>query len=295
MSASRSRSAFAAGDYAGRTAVVATKHEKDRAIRPVFRERLGIEISCSRRLDTDALGTFTGEVDRPGDMLETVRQKAQLGLAETGADLGIASEGAYGPHPVIPFMASGTEVMIFVDASRSIEIVEHIDVSRTNFVAPIVVTDAVPDTFLGQTGFPEHALVVEPNIRTHSGREVRKGLTSVEALAKAVREMAKQSADGQAIVHPDMRAHMNPTRMAELGVLASKLADRINCRCERCGTPGFGPGRRLAGLPCELCDGPTRLLLSEIHVCQACRHEVTRPRADGKTRADPQYCDFCNP
>ena len=43
--------------------------------------------------DTDVLGTFTGDVPRPGSPFETAVAKARIGMGLTGCSLGLASEG----------------------------------------------------------------------------------------------------------------------------------------------------------------------------------------------------------
>lgn len=88
--------------YEHETAVLATMHGKQVAVGPPFREILGLKLRLPDDIDTDALGTFTGEVERKGTMLETAIAKARLGMELTGSKLGLASEGSYGPHPVAP-------------------------------------------------------------------------------------------------------------------------------------------------------------------------------------------------
>ena len=96
-----------ASSFAGRRAVLATMHGKERAIVPAFRDILGIDIEVPGNLDTDQLGTFSGEVERAGTMDEVLVAKAKLGLKMSGLDLAIASEGSFGPHPQMPFIPVG--------------------------------------------------------------------------------------------------------------------------------------------------------------------------------------------
>lgn len=77
-------SAGRTGAYAGRCAVLATMHGKQAAIAPVLFDRLGLVVSTAPDLDTDQLGTFTGERPRAGTMRETAIAKAKLGMAATG-------------------------------------------------------------------------------------------------------------------------------------------------------------------------------------------------------------------
>lgn len=45
--------------YLGKICLVATMHEKQRAIRPSFESLLGFQVELGE-INTDALGTFTG-------------------------------------------------------------------------------------------------------------------------------------------------------------------------------------------------------------------------------------------
>ena len=60
-------------------------------------------------------------------------RKARLGITRTGLKFGLASEGSYGPHPYIPFIPGGREIVLFIDDERGIEIRESIVVTRTNY------------------------------------------------------------------------------------------------------------------------------------------------------------------
>ncbi len=48
-------------------------------------------------------------------MLETAVAKARLGMRQLGLPHGIASEGSFGPHPLVPFLAASTELIVLVD------------------------------------------------------------------------------------------------------------------------------------------------------------------------------------
>lgn len=79
--------------FFGRTAALATKHEKERAVaRPLY-AALGVTVIVPDGIDTDTLGTFTGEVKRRGSPREVALEKARLGLRPGEMSIGIASEG----------------------------------------------------------------------------------------------------------------------------------------------------------------------------------------------------------
>ena len=279
--------------YTGRTVVLATMHGKETAIAPPFRELLGLEVLRASGIDTDQLGTFTGERPRPGSMLETAKAKAELGLTGTGEQLGLASEGSFGPHPVIPFMAGGVELILFVDRERGLAISETMPSPATNFAHRLVSGDEDCGDFLAHVGFPSHALVVSPN--EASERWFEKGIRDYDALRRAIALAVLDSADGRALVQTDMRAHMNPTRMQSLQVLARRLAARLARLCPACNGPGFGRVDVERGLPCEACDTPTEGILNEIAGCSSCAYRHRVARRDGLTRAPQAQCPRCNP
>lgn len=288
-------SASAIVPYAGRRAVLATMHGKEAAVAPVFRARLGLTVATAPDLDTDALGTFTGEIPRAGTMREAAIAKARLGMAATGVPIGIASEGAYGPHPSAPFLPGGVEIMVLIDDARGIVVSESLidDAPVFNHILTPQ-TDAI-GWFLVQVGFPRQALIVRANEAGGFGAPIRKGLRTIDALTSAIAECAARSRDGHALVQTDMRAHMNPTRMATLARLACLLSNRLAARCPACASPGYGQTDVETGLPCEWCGAPSIMVRHQIFGCVACEHREMRPRSDGLTHADPGRCPECNP
>ena len=284
--------------YGGRSAVLATMHRKERAVAPAFVQALGLNVVATTDVDTDTLGTFSGETPRRGTMLETALAKARLGMQATGLRLGIATEGSFGPHPEIPFLPAGIEVMVFVDADSGLTIQETSVVERTNFAhrvtAPGEDTDTDMNAYLVQVGFPAHGLIVRPNA-AHSHAALRKGIVDRADLDQAVAEAAAASADGRACIETDMRAHLNPTRMAMLAKLATQLALRLAARCPACAAPGWGRIDTTPGLPCQECSTPTAMIATEVFGCSSCGHRESRARSDGLLMAPPGRCPQCNP
>jgi hypothetical protein len=273
--------------YEGQKAALASCHGKEQAIAPAMASHLGLELIVPVGIDTDALGTFSGEVARDLSMLETVRKKARLGMRATGSALGLASEGSFGPDPVLGIIPAACELLHFIDDTRGIEITERLASNRTNYTALEIEDGASLDAFLELAGFPAHGLIVK------SGDEVlRKGITSRALLDAAIREA---QARGSCRVETDMRAHFNPTRIGEIAKLADRLAARLATPCPACHAPGFGLHAQTPGLECGDCGAPTSLVRQVTHRCAACNHEDHRPRPDGQTHAEPQYCPECNP
>ena len=280
--------------YAGARAVVATQHGKERAVAPAMLHLLGLDVFVPDRIDTDVLGTFSGDVARPASMLETAVAKARLGMALEGCALGLASEGSYGIHPQVPILTGGLEIMVLVDQERDVVIQEQWVVDRPHFHHHRVGPGDDLRALAARLDFPAHGLLVRPSVPPPGAR----GAISVGDLAHlvaAVERAAGVSDDGQAVVFTDMRADRNPRRMANLVRLAHRLARRVRTPCPACAAPGYGLVRRPPGLPCRQCGGPSGMILGEVWGCARCPHEEVRDRTDGRRQADPSACAFCNP
>ncbi len=279
----------------GRRAALATMHGKERAIAPPLERAVGLRLVVPPRLDTDSLGTFSGEIPRPGPMRETAIAKARLGMEAATLDLGLASEGSYGPHPDIPFVAAGVELLVLVDDRTGLIVTEQIMFEDSNYDHAVAASLDELGPFLDRVGFPSHGLIVRPN-RRHPGEGLLfKGLTGEGNLARAIELCRSASPVGEAFIQSDMRAHVNPTRMQKLNDLAERLARRLGCLCPACEAPGFGRIDVEKGLPCAWCGGATFLVRRLVFGCAACDHGELRPRPDGLTKADPGHCVFCNP
>ncbi len=280
--------------YAGRRIALATMHGKEAAVVPAF-AAMGADVVVPAGIDTDALGTFTGETERNGTMGETAVAKARLGMAASGLPVGLASEGTFGPHPAMPFLPAGMELLVLVDDTRGLVVSESLVDPCPRYDHTVLGAEDDPSAFLRSIGFPEHAAVVRPHRDTAGGLATAKGLRAHGEVVRALAEAAAASGDGLAVVQTDMRAHMNPTRMAAIARLAERLAARLSTPCPACGSPGFGQSGAETGLPCEDCATPTGLVSALLLSCPACAHGGTAPRPDGRTSADPGNCPACNP
>jgi predicted Zn-ribbon and HTH transcriptional regulator len=279
--------------FSGRRAAIATMHGKEQVMGPVLEGCLGLKVERAERVDTDALGTFTGEIARAGNMLEAARAEALLAVERTGATIGLGSEGAFGPHPIAPFLASGLEVILLLDVRDNHEIVAQRR-TRTNYASMSASSGMECGDFLSRTGFPAHAVTVRPE-ESDELCAVEKGIADLRRLNEVVDSMASRSKTGRALVQTDMRAHVNPTRMKTIGFVAKALALRASRLCPACQTPGFGIIDVVRGLPCGDCGAPTRVVRAEIHGCRKCGHKIIRRDRPASVRADAMWCDSCNP
>ena len=89
------------GGYKAQTVALLTQHGKEQVITPVLELLLGCRIERVSGYDTDLLGTFTRDVPRAGTQLEAARRKARVGMQLAGRPLGLASEGSFGPDPML--------------------------------------------------------------------------------------------------------------------------------------------------------------------------------------------------
>jgi len=272
----------------GETAAIATKHDKQRQFAGPLLELVGLDLIVAE-VDTDLLGTFSGEVPRTQSALDTVRRKARWAIEHTGVAIGLASEGSFGPHPAIPWLPVGIELAVLVDDHRGLEIIERHLVTDTNFDHVVVHELPVPGAFLDRVGFPDHALVVTPPSNT---LPLFKAVRDLDTLDHAVRGCVDTA--GAALVQTDMRAHLNPTRQRALAQLALKLARRVASTCPACAAPGWGIVDVESGLPCEWCGEPTSQIAYDVFACarQGC---TARDHLSRDFLADPGQCSRCNP
>jgi len=277
--------------YANLRLGLATMHGKERAIAPPFRRLIGAEVMAVPDLDTDQLGTFSGEVPRPDALVETAVLKAELVFKWLDVDCALASEGSYGPIGRVPLNPGGVEILAFIDRKRGIRLVETLSTHRTNWrLQRFEAGDPERLLALKGMGFPEFGVFVGCN--SDMSHPV-KGLTTVDEVIAAMDREARRSDDGLAVLYSDMRAHRNPTRMKVLRALSWKLARRLATLCPDCEAPGFGHIDSRRGLPCEGCGEPTHWIDFEIDGCAACGHAVARPRKDGRRSASRLSCRAC--
>ncbi|MEY3144161.1 MAG: hypothetical protein RLY21_2654 [Planctomycetota bacterium] len=277
--------------YRGACIALLTQHGKERVLAPLFDRELGARLSVVRGIDTDTLGTFTREVQREGTQIEAARRKAEIAIERSGAEIGLGSEGAFVPGP-FGLGSWNIEALVLVDRARGIEIVGRAGAPGRHLYASIATREELA-AFATRAGFPGHGLVLRPN----DERDPRfvKGIDSRAALEQAYDAAVRQSAHGTVFVESELRAHLNPTRMASIGEAGRDLVARMKCACPACGLPGFGAIAQVPGLPCRDCGAPTRQPVAEEYGCVRCEQREERPLRGAAESADPSVCDYCNP
>jgi hypothetical protein len=281
--------------YLGATVILPTKHAKSLAVAPPFWSHLKADV-LEYVTDTDQLGTFSGEIERHGNALDCARRKCELPFEMLGkrVEYCLASEGSFGPHPLVPFLARDQEILYFIDRRRGFHLHLVQASEKTNYQMKVVSTLDELQDFAKSAQFPSHALVLRPNDR--SSRDVLfKGIVDNTVLKRSFESAICSSRDGLVWAETDMRAQFNPSRMAVIGELADRMARRLATACPSCNAPGWGIITTETGLVCEECGQPTDMILHEIHGCVLCSHRETLPRSDGLQIAPQMYCQFCNP
>lgn len=262
-----------------------TQHGKLDAVRTPL-EGAGFAVFIQGGFDTDALGTFTGEMARRGSQLDAALAKARKAAELSGARFGLGSEGSFGPDPHIGMSPWACEVLAWWDAELGYGVHAVEQGLQTNFAQTRAQSLTQARTFASEAGFPSHGVIVGKPGDLHFNKEVP---PHEHALEGAV-TLALQS--GPVWLETDMRAHRNPTRMAMIARCAERLAEQLRCTCPACEAPGFGPKAPLRGARCECCSLPTSAIRARLLGCDRCGHQQEEMLRES---VPASQCDYCNP
>ncbi|MCC6817714.1 MAG: hypothetical protein IT245_02325 [Bacteroidia bacterium] len=277
--------------FSGRPLLIATKHSKERVIGPIMDHYLGVQSIKCTQFDTDKFGTFTGEVLRYGDALQTAREKCRSAMELLGYDLCIASEGSFGQHPNIPFLATNEEILILIDTKNNLEIsICHSD-CETNYKQSEINSYNELMQFALEIGFNDHGIIFRKD--SYCKKSITKDCLDWRDLKSLYKEY--QEKYNSFTVETDMRAMRNPTRMRVIEKAAKKLAKKIIKLCPDCNTPGYSVQNITKGLPCFTCGFPTNTPRNQIYTCLKCAYSETEEINIQKKFENPLYCNICNP
>jgi len=275
-------------DLDGKSAVVVTRHGKEKLIEPAL-AGLGLRFLPKPLVDTDQYGTFTRKIGRAASQRNAVLAKAQAGLdLVPDADFALASEGAFGPHPHIPFVPSGLEMIALLERKSGKAVIgRHLTIA-TNFMHTVARSWVDVEAFAGRIGLAGQAMLV---------MESRHGpVLATEPIDEDVLKTVCESGietSGSVWLEVDMRADMNPARMDAIAAAAADLVRRLEARCPRCHHPDW-TARLRSGRPCACCSGPTIEAFVEEYFCEHCGHFDERP-IDPERKGEPAQCTYCNP
>jgi len=277
--------------FQNRQLVLATKHKKEQVMIPLLEGQLGVACRVVENFDTDSLGTFTGEVERQHDALTTLRMKCLHAMEITSCDLGVASEGSFGPHPSIFLLPADDELVIFIDKKNNLEIIVRELSVECNFDGQEIKNEQQLADFAEKMKFPSHGIILRN--AENGTKKIVKGIQDWDILRTTFHEVIEEF--GAVFAETDMRAMNNPTRMKVIGIAMEKLVEKIQSLCPQCQTPGFGITKAKAGLPCQLCGSATQSALCHEYTCTQCHYETELKFPHHKETEDPMYCNFCNP
>ncbi|GAB4215884.1 MAG: hypothetical protein OHK0012_17000 [Synechococcales cyanobacterium] len=277
--------------FRGRTLWIATMHGKETVIQPSL-QPLEVEFGIPN-LDTDQLGTFSRERERPADQRTTARLKAELALTSSGGDLAVATEGSFAPHPALPWLPMHRELVLLLDRRHDLEIVGEVVANQTNYAHSTPKDWPTAEAFARRVGFPEHGLILMPRAQPQPGDPVFKGIRDWSELERLVEQGLRDW--GSLHLETDMRAHHNPTRMEVIAQACQQLLTKLSHACPQCGIPGYSPTQSLSGLPCADCGAPTPVRRAVLWRCQKCDYTEKQLFPDQRQLADPGDCPLCNP
>ncbi len=279
-------------EFFDRIAVIATMHRKETKIAPILQESLGIRSVTPNDFNSDLFGTFTRDIDRPANQVETAKLKAERGLELVNTDLAIASEGSFFPHPIlgIPY---NREIVLLLDKKYNFSVYGVSLSTDTNFRHQVVSSYGQAYEFAIKIGFPDHAIVLMQDAQTSAKAAIHKGITSEDILKESVDELLKRSP--QIHIETDMRSLYNPTRMSNIAKATEDLVRKLQKLCPNCNFVNFDVSERLKGLRCELCGLPTQVTRTNVYRCDRCNFKQETLFPDGIQFADPMYCSYCNP
>lgn len=275
-------------DFNGKAAIVATMHGKEQVIEPAL-AGLGLHFLTPPSIDTDCFGTFTREIERTGSQCDALLAKAQAGLdLSPKAEFAVASEGAFGPHPHLPFIPSGFEMVALLERNSSKAVIGRHLTTATNLMQIEARCWEDIETFSEAMKFPSHAIVV---MACKDGPLLAKGVTQRGELRSTCIPFI--DAGCSVWLEADMRAHLNPTRMEAIAIAAADLVHRLQSRCPVCVYPDWTAVIR-DGRPCAWCGGPTVESWIEEYLCKACGHRAQHC-INPERKGEPGHCNYCNP
>lgn len=277
--------------FNGREVLIVTKHHKEKVIAPILIDELGLKPFVVDYFDTDVLGTFTGEVERTGTPYDTVKKKCLEVAKLTKADLIIANEGSFGPHPQLFFANADSELIMLIDIKNNIEFTASEISLNTNFFAQQVYSKGELIQVAEKVKFPSHALILKA--AEGDFNNMKKGICTEEDLSDAFNEL--YPIHGSVFLQTDMRAMYNPSRMEVIKDVTYKLVNKLKSLCPSCSFPSYEAVERVSGLKCDQCGFPTRSTLYHVYKCKQCDFTEQKIYPNNKQYEDPMYCDVCNP
>jgi hypothetical protein len=271
--------------------LIATQHGKEQVMQPLLEEKLGFKCFINQSFDTDTLGTFSGEMEREDDALQTLRKKCTIAMNENNFKVVIASEGSFGAHPSLFFAPANDELVMFLDKENDLEIIARTLSIETNYNSEEIKLETELLDFARASLFPSHALILQSSLK--NAEFLFKGITNEKDLLDSFNKIKEKYST--VFVSTDMRAMFNPTRMKIIKETTEKLILKLNSFCPSCDFPGFDVVEVVSGLRCSQCNLPTKSTLSHLLICKKCAFTKTKMYPYSKAFEYPTYCNYCKP
>lgn len=280
-------------DFKNRKALLVTKHQKEKVIAPLLHNAFGISLDSSKNIDTDSLGTFTGEVQRIGVPQEAAKNKIALAFDLYDHEIIIASEGSFFPNPQFPLSTMNHELILLYDRKNDVFVDGQFYTSNCTYFKNDFTDQDVALKFCLENDFPKYGVILSV-IDFSKNWLIDKEVDSKESFLKSFKHLKDHSKNGVVKVECDLRAHRNPQRMLNIEKAALNLVANMNSFCPQCNKPGFAIRKRNKGLPCGDCGFPTNEIKENVFICQCCQYENIENLSSIKS-GNPMYCDRCNP
>lgn len=277
--------------FENRALLIATKHGKEQVFVPLLENALKVKCFINTEFDTDIFGTFSGEISRKENALETLKKKCLAAMSHYKCDLAVASEGSFGPHPAAFLANADDELVILIDLKNDFEFIGRKVSLETNFASKTVFDLNDFLSFLEQVQFPSHKVILKksPNNYTEIYKDGRNKLEIIQIFQILLEKF------GSVYAETDMRAMNNPTRMKVIKEAAENLIEKVVSLCPECLFPGFSVTSSVAGLPCSSCNSSTNSILYHLFSCAKCSYTEKKYYPRNVQTEDPMYCDNCNP
>ncbi|UPT67073.1 MAG: hypothetical protein M0D57_22145 [Sphingobacteriales bacterium JAD_PAG50586_3] len=251
--------------------MLVTKHGKEQVIAPLLYQAFGINLTVATKVDTDLFGTFSGEVERAHNQYDTAIIKIDSARQlYPNADLLLASEGSFSPHPEAPVITVNTELIVLKNLQNDVEITAWYKTYNTNVESRKISTAKELVSFATAIDFPDNRIILKYKIEANSKLQAKKGASSINELVTMYDDCKTIAIDGIVEAETDMRACYNTLRMESIRLCAVNLVNAMQSQCYQCGTPGFSVAESKPGLPCEQCGMPTKSILYYLYKCKKC-------------------------
>lgn len=279
--------------FKNRKLVIATMHKKESVIKPILERELWVECFVVENFNTDRLWTFTRDIKRKWNMLETARLKINYAMEITWCDLWVSSEWSFWLHSWIPFLNSNFELTLLIDRKNNLEIAWHHLITNTNLDWKYLENFQEALEFAKKHWFPEHWVIIR--LSEKSNFFIHKNINDENDLKNAINKILSLPFVKKFYIETDMRAHKNPTRMKNIELSINDLVKNIKSKCPKCESPWFIVSDIERWLPCKICLRPTDKPTFEIYTCKKCNFVKKVKIEKYWEYADPWECENCNP